>query len=94
MGRMIIDEKNWNQKRFRQVGKVVQIGAKTVNPSASLQCGLVNDLLKICLKSSGNQLIQNFHLYFFFSCPNLSFSQPSDSLKMNIEAFGKNQFSL
>jgi hypothetical protein len=62
MGRMIIDEENWNQKRFRQVGKVVQIGAKTANSSALLQCGLVNELLKICFKPSGNQFIQSFHL--------------------------------
>jgi hypothetical protein len=41
---------------------VVQIGAKTVNSSALLQCGLVNALLNRFLKPSGNQIFQIFHL--------------------------------
>jgi hypothetical protein len=40
---------------------VVQIGAKTVNSSALLQCGLVNAPINSSLKPSGKQLFQNFH---------------------------------
>jgi hypothetical protein len=59
---------------------VVQIGAKAVNFSALLQCRLVNAPLNSCLKPSGNQSFQSFHLWSFFSCPNLSFSQHSQWL--------------
>jgi hypothetical protein len=41
---------------------VAQIGAKTVNSSALLQCELVNAPLNSCLEPYGNQFFQNFHL--------------------------------
>jgi hypothetical protein len=41
---------------------VVQIGAKTVNSSALLKCGLVNALLDSFLKPSGNLFFQYFYL--------------------------------
>jgi hypothetical protein len=41
---------------------VVQIGAKFVNSSALLQCGLMNAPLNSCLKPSGNHFFPNFHL--------------------------------
>jgi hypothetical protein len=60
MGRMIINEKIGTKIFLAWL--VVQIGAKTANHSALLQCGLVNAPLNSCLKPSGNQFFQNFHL--------------------------------
>jgi hypothetical protein len=59
MGRMIINEKIGTKKGLARL--VVQIGAKTANSSALLQCGLVNALLNSFLKPPGNQFFQNFH---------------------------------
>jgi hypothetical protein len=61
MVRMIINEKKIGTKKGL-ARLVVQIGAKTVNSSALLQCGLVNAPLNSCLKPSENQFLQNFHL--------------------------------
>jgi hypothetical protein len=58
MVRMIINEKNGTKKGLARL--VVQIGAKTVNSSALLQCGLVNALLNSFLKASGNHYFQSF----------------------------------
>jgi hypothetical protein len=41
---------------------VVQIGAKTVNSSVLLQCGLGNAPLNSCLKPSENKFFQKFYL--------------------------------
>jgi hypothetical protein len=60
MGRMIINEKKIGTKNGL-ARLVVQIGAKTLNSSALLQCGLVNAPINSFLKLSGNQFFHNFH---------------------------------
>jgi hypothetical protein len=65
---MIINEKNGTKKGLSRL--VVQIGAKKVNSSALLQCGLVNALLNSFLKQSGNQIFiynHSSHVPIFLS---------------------------
>jgi hypothetical protein len=76
MGRMIINEKLEPKK--------VQIGAKTVNSSALLQCGLVNALLpQQLLEAIWNPIFPTFSFIIILLCMSQSFFLSALSLPHN-----------